>query len=240
MAMFTVYRCLLADCNDEGGRSLVYMYADAFGAPFILGYVASTTFVVFGVFNLIFAIYIESTLAAAKCQRKMDRNESIRVARLARELLKKFAMAQTLLFQHDPDCRELYADSKEFRMKMRGATHGMQIKSAGDLLISRDTFTLALRDPEVQHLLDALDISSDRMHLFEILDADDSGDVEASELIRGLLRVRGEAKKSDVVANLLAVRAAQHMIRKVEHLQQEVLDSLRVNENGPMSSWKNS
>eukprot|EP00971_Amphidinium_carterae_P080002 1583357-Amphidinium_carterae.1 len=54
-------------------------------------------FCVFGLFNLIFAIYIETTLAAARKQRKMDKSETVRVARLARELLKKFALAQALL-----------------------------------------------------------------------------------------------------------------------------------------------
>eukprot|EP00403_Amphidinium_massartii_P006383 CAMPEP_0178383472 /NCGR_PEP_ID=MMETSP0689_2-20121128/7019_1 /TAXON_ID=160604 /ORGANISM="Amphidinium massartii, Strain CS-259" /LENGTH=892 /DNA_ID=CAMNT_0020003693 /DNA_START=47 /DNA_END=2722 /DNA_ORIENTATION=- len=232
ISMFTVFRCLMNDCIDERGRPVVYMYAQEFGVAFVLGYVASTTVIVFGVFNLIFAIYIESTLAAAKSQRKMDRHESVRVARLARELLKKFAMAQTLTVQMDAEHRDSYGDSKEFRVKMRGASNGMQINSAGDLLISKETFTMALKDPEVQGLLDALDIASDRMHLFDILDADGSGDIEASELIRGLLRVRGEAKKSDVVANLLAVRAAQNMLRRLEQQAQEfhnqTMESLRV------------
>jgi len=221
MSMFTVFRCLMGDCIDEQGRPIVFLYAEEFGVPFVLGYISSTTVIVFGVFNLIFAIYIESTLAAAKSQRKMDPHESVRVARLTRELLKKFAMAQSLLSQHDPESQAAYCDTKEFRLKMRRGSHGMEINSAGELGISRDLFKLVLKDPEVQILLDSLDISSDRTHLFDILDADGSGEIEASELISGLLRVRGEAKKSDVVANLLAVRAAQNMIRKLEKQQQD-------------------
>jgi len=222
VSMFTVYRCLMNDCMDEQGRPIVYLYAEEFGAPFALGYIASTTVIVFGVFNLIFAIYIESTLAAAKSQRKMDNRESVRVARLTRELLKKFAMAQTLMNQQDPESRETFGDSKEYRQKMRRSSHiGMEIHSTGELLISRELFLLVLKDPEVQVYLDSLDISPDRTHLFDILDADGSGDIEAAELIRGLLRIRGEAKKSDVVANLLAVRAAQDMLRRMERQQQE-------------------
>mmetsp|Transcript_73347 Transcript_73347/g.174733 ORF Transcript_73347/g.174733 Transcript_73347/m.174733 type:complete len:403 (+) Transcript_73347:1-1209(+) len=220
MSMFTVFRCLMGDGMDAQGRPIVYLYAESFGAPFVLGYVCSMTFIVFGVFNLIFAIYIESTLAAARTQRKMDRKESVRVARMTRELLKKFALAQTLLGQQDSEKRELYGESREFKQRMRRSSQGVEINE-GELLISRELFTLVLSDPEVQTLLDALDISSDRTHLFDILDADGSGDIEATELIKGLLRVRGEAKKSDVVANLLAVRAAQNMIRNLEKQQQE-------------------
>mmetsp|Transcript_17000 Transcript_17000/g.38150 ORF Transcript_17000/g.38150 Transcript_17000/m.38150 type:complete len:318 (-) Transcript_17000:66-1019(-) len=214
MAMFTVFRCLMGDCQDQAGRPLVYLYGEEFGASFVLCYLAATIFVVFGVFNLIFAIYIESTLAAAKMQRKVDRKESIRIARMTRELLKKFALAQNVLEKQDEQNRETYGDTKEFRQLMRRSSQCVEIND-DSFLISRDLFTQVLKDPEVQTLMDALDISADRTHLFDILDADGSGDIEAAELIQGLLKVRGEAKKSDVVANLLAVRATQNMIRKL-------------------------
>mmetsp|Transcript_38555 Transcript_38555/g.90582 ORF Transcript_38555/g.90582 Transcript_38555/m.90582 type:complete len:166 (-) Transcript_38555:8-505(-) len=92
----------------------------------------------------------------------------------------------------------------------------------GTFQISREVFERVLWHPSVQELLDQLEISQDRAHLFEILDADASGSVEAVELIQGLLHLRGDAKKSDMVANLLAVRASQNMIRRLEREHQEV------------------
>jgi len=215
LAMFTVFRCLMGDCEDKDGRPIVYMYYQENGFAFVVVYVLSTVMVVFGLFNLIFAIYIETTLAAAKQQHKMDRKESVRIARHTRELLKKFALAQTLLENQDPDKRDTYGDTKEFAMSMMRSAYAAEVNE-GRFEVSRELFELVLKDPEVQTLLDALDISPDRTHLFDILDADCSGAIEPAELIQGLLQVRGEAKKSDVVANLLAVRAVQQMLRNLE------------------------
>eukprot|EP00971_Amphidinium_carterae_P212416 4215428-Amphidinium_carterae.1 len=43
-----------------------------------------------------------------------------------------------------------------------------------------------------------MDISPDRAGLFDILDADSSGAIEAQELIHGLLQVRGDARPDPV------------------------------------------
>merc|ERR1719336_1734958 len=82
--------------------------------------------------------------------------------------------------------------------------------------VSKELFLLVIQDSSVQKLMDDLDIPPDRASLFDVLDADGSGGLEVTELIQGLLRVRGEAKKSDVVGSLLAVRAVQGMIRELQ------------------------
>merc|ERR1719362_1618956 len=76
---------------------------------------------------------------------------------------------------------------------------------------------IALQDPAVLDHMDSLDLNpADRVNIFDILDADGSGSLEVRELITGVLRVRGEARKSDTVAALLAVRAVQDMLRRME------------------------
>merc|ERR1719414_1182837 len=65
--------------------------------------------------------------------------------------------------------------------------------------------------------MDQLDLDpADRVNIFDILDADGSGSLEVRELITGVLSVRGEARKSDTVAALLAVRAVQDTLRRME------------------------
>jgi len=229
LAMLTVFRCLMSDCMDRNGRPLVHMYSELFGLPFVLGYVAAMIFVIFGVFNLIFAIYIETTLAAAKSTKQMDRKESVRVARTTRELLKKFALAHRLYHEESPEFLDALADgdANKLRSTMRDGEHKVHDIDESQVVISKDLFLVAIQDPDVQKLLDALDISPDRASLFDVLDADGSGDVEATELVQGLLRVRGEARKSDVVANLLGIRACQQMIRKVEASHEQLASEVR-------------
>jgi len=221
LAMFTVFRCLVGECSDGAGRSLLAMYSTDFGVPFNIAYVASVIFIVFGVFNLIFAIYVEATMTAAKSHKMGNRQEEVKVARSARELFKKFAVAQTVMNSKSAQDREAYGRTREFKQMLRQSYLAADVDSA-NIQISKDVFLLTLHDKEVQHLLDALDIGSDRANLYDIFDADSSGTVEASELIQGFLSVRGEAKKTDVVANLLAVKATQCMLRKVEGEQESL------------------
>merc|ERR1719335_213384 len=84
------------------------------------------------------------------------------------------------------------------------------------LEITRDLFYIVLGDSEVQKLMDDLDIPSDRARLIDVLDADGSNSLQVVEPVQGLLKVRGEARKSDAVATLLAIRAVQEQMRDIK------------------------
>merc|ERR1740121_1932509 len=62
-SMFTVYRCLTSDCTTATGEPLTALLQKAYGWPFVLCYLVFSIFVTFGIFNIIVAIYIESTLS---------------------------------------------------------------------------------------------------------------------------------------------------------------------------------
>jgi len=65
-------------------------------------------------------------------------------------------------------------------------------------------------------LLDALDINiNSHAELFDVLDADLSGQLEVHELISGLMRLRGPTEKCDTIATLLGVR---HMTSILEDI----------------------
>mmetsp|Transcript_68845 Transcript_68845/g.212911 ORF Transcript_68845/g.212911 Transcript_68845/m.212911 type:complete len:135 (-) Transcript_68845:43-447(-) len=76
-------------------------------------------------------------------------------------------------------------------------------------------------------MLDSLDIPlASRDALFDTLDANCNGTIEISELVQGLLKLRGSADKGDTVATLLAVRSMQKSLKANEALhlhQQQVL-----------------
>merc|ERR1712159_446154 len=91
--------------------------------------------------------------------------------------------------------------------------------------------------------MDDLEIPPDRAHLFDILDADGSADLEVAELVQGLLRVRGEARKSDVIGVVLAVRKLQDMVRQLErrvlrHLDRLCPDGMRTRSKSPKEKYR--
>jgi len=222
MSMFTGFRCFTGDCTDEAGNSIPLKLESYFGFPFALAYCTTTMMVTFGIFNIIIAIYIEKTLDAAKIQSLMDKKtrdrESLRVAHVTKRLLKKFCRAVRFFGKDVQDDR---AHGIKMGKLLNDATHEEEDEIEDfDMTISKDLFLLVIQHKEVQALLDELDIPHDRASLFDVLDADGSGDLEVTELVHGFLKVRGDARKSDVVAGLLSIRAVQEQLRHVDaHVQ---------------------
>lgn len=220
-SMFTAFRCFTSDCNDSEGRPIASTMGKMYGWQFTVPYILCVMFVTFGIFNLIIAIYIEATMTAAKHndmvdKKKQDR-EALRVARATKKLLKKFCAAQRAF--SDPS--SLF-DSNNKIVSLDTALMEQNLSSSLNddveddaMTITKELFLLVVQDKGVQALMDELDIPADRGHLFDILDADGSGDLAVTELVQGLLKVRGEARKTDMVACLLAVRAVQEGVAGV-------------------------
>merc|ERR1712217_220567 len=83
--------------------------------------------------------------------------------------------------------------------------------------VTREVFESAFAGPDEQRLMDKLEIDeTDRHDLFEVLDSDNSGVLTVDELIKGIMAVRGQAKKSDMVATRLAVMAVQQSLRNIQ------------------------
>merc|ERR1712110_417957 len=65
----------------------------------------------------------------------------------------------------------------------------------------------SIRDDHVHMLLDDLNIGQDnRSQLFELFDAEASGEVSVSDIVAVLLKVRGDVQKSDLIASREALR----------------------------------
>merc|ERR1719335_6522 len=82
-----------------------------------------------------------------------------------------------------------------------------------------------IQDSAACKLLDELDIprGAERAELFEVLDADGSGTLSAAEFISGLMKVRGEARKSDIIATRLSVSSLQELLRNIPPLLDALL-----------------
>ena len=123
--------------------------ATKFGLTFIIPYVASYMLVTMGIFNVILAVYVDITMRAAK---KNDVNsteqyarESIRVARCARELPKRFATAYRELSDadHGPSAVEMMS-SMEFTSNRAGVFTDDDIHD--QIEISKELFLVVIQD----------------------------------------------------------------------------------------------
>jgi len=233
-SMFTLFRCFTGDCADEAGRSIPMSLSEALGTPFALAYCVCMMIVTFGIFNLIIAIYIENTLEAAKQHHDKDRQkryrESLRIAHATKDLLKRFCIAAQALseFCDHSGIKSEKEETKEHFIStaLRTLSHVPE-ESYESTSISKDLFLMVIQDQTVQKLMDELDIPpGDRASLFDVLDSDGSGGLAVTELVQGLLKVRGEARRSDVIAVLLSVRTMQSMVRDLEGAMSECQDSI--------------
>jgi len=208
--MFTFFRCFTGDCNADDGRPMASLLAQKFGTFFVICFVVSYMLVAMGIFNVILAVYVDITMKAAKETEAMNAEqharESIRIARTTRELLKKFAA-----FQKSFTDGTIISEPSGNRPSV--AFTDEDINDA--LSISKECFLMVVQDRSVQKLMDELDLPPDRANLFEIIDADGSGTLHVSELVHGLLKIRGDIKKSDTVAPLLATKAVQQMVQEM-------------------------
>eukprot|EP00913_Durusdinium_trenchii_P031681 g29667.t1 len=192
--MFTAFRCFTGECVNHQGHSITSLLADEFGVIFILSFVASYMLVTMGIFNVILAVYVDITMKAAK-----------------EELLKKFAAAH----------RDFMAMEEAFDFTGKNFNPMPALFTDDDvheqIEISKELFLVVIQDHSVQRLMDDLDLPPDRANLFEVIDADGSGTLHITELVQGLLKIRGDISKSDTVASLLATKAVQRIDPRSRH-----------------------
>ncbi|CAK9023928.1 L type [Durusdinium trenchii] len=222
--MFTAFRCFTGECVNHQGHSITSLLADEFGVIFILSFVASYMLVTMGIFNVILAVYVDITMKAAKENEAVTAEqyarESIRIARTTRELLKKFAAAH----------RDFMAMEEAFDFTGKNFNPMPALFTDDDvheqIEISKELFLVVIQDHSVQRLMDDLDLPPDRANLFEVIDADGSGTLHITELVQGLLKIRGDISKSDTVASLLATKAVQRIVEDMRKETEEHLLSI--------------
>ncbi|CAE7721386.1 CACNA1E [Symbiodinium sp. CCMP2456] len=220
VSMFTAFRCFTGQCETIDGAPLAAVLGKEIGLPFVIPYICSYMLVSMGIFNVILAVYVDITMRAAKeneaTTAEQHARESVRIARTTRELLKRFAAANKIF--RDREAEGLEASSRpsvrsRFDLDLSPqSAHFTDQAMQDEIEITKELFLLVVQDPSVQGLMDDLDLPADRANLFEVIDADQSGTLHVSELVQGLLKVRGDLKKSDAVAGLLATQSLQQMV----------------------------
>merc|ERR1712012_901528 len=92
-----------------------------------------------------------------------------------------------------------------------------------NIQITPDFFNHLRSFKEFQGLLIDLDVSDeDQLDLFETLDVDGSGTIDLEELIVGICKLRGDARRSDIVGVSLITRSLQMSMTRFEEATMEI------------------
>jgi hypothetical protein len=231
-SMFTVFRCAFGDCSTTGGMPIfewVHDPATGYGGFYSMIYCIFVFIVGIGLFNVISAIFVESTMTAAlqgELNKKTERlqNEKLwatRVTTLILTLMEYSGKGDAVDFTKFDSDNNGQLDDKEREMYRRG------LQALIDEEVKPDVFDLWVVDPRVARALLDLDINpDDNAHLFDILDCDNTGDLFVSEVIDGLQRLRGEPRRSDIITIDLMVRSIQDQCKSLIESMEKVTSRL--------------
>eukprot|EP00928_Gymnodinium_smaydae_P061699 TRINITY_DN45729_c0_g1_i1.p1 TRINITY_DN45729_c0_g1~~TRINITY_DN45729_c0_g1_i1.p1 ORF type:complete len:600 (-),score=116.12 TRINITY_DN45729_c0_g1_i1:76-1875(-) len=198
-AMFTIFRCSFGDCSDPYGVPIFEYVHKYYGGFYTLGYSIFIFVVSIGLFNVISAIFVESTMAVASAmsnQKKKSRLQDSKrwdtnIACLIKRLIE---------LSDDHHIEKLSENVDE--------VYGLELPCAKIDELSKD--------PVGIRALTALDIdAADREGLSEILDPDNGGTINVVELVEGIRRLRGEPRRSDIVIVNLMIRSIQKDISEL-------------------------
>jgi len=237
-SMFSLFRCLTDGCSGDDGAPLHVHLAEEFGVGFMVLYVCMFLFGTFCILNLTMALFVDYVIVASR-RRSLEargnnelemRNELKDV--ICAMLLKtrgelglwsqahQEAPSTVTWYQRTTQTKESINTQRRKRATILDEQIGML---DSDLKITRDIFHMWLSDTQFLNLLNLLEIDTcNKSELFDVLDSDQSGELEVKEIISGLMHMGGLLQKSDIVAAVLSVR---HLVAIVGDMRAK-LDTL--------------
>lgn len=215
-SMFTMFRCSFGECSTKFGTPLSQHITETHGRFWSLIYSVFLFIVVIGLFNVISAIFVESTMSSAAQlasktkQERLDNNKrwAENVVTLLSSLLE---IARPGMEGLEDLAQGSYTD--EMLSEMIQMTFPRQVI---DEVVHKNERAL--------HALTRLDIDpSDHKYLSDILDPANTGSVSVPTLVDGLKRLRGEPRRSDIITVDLMIRSSQKKIDDIWRWTKEIL-----------------
>jgi len=204
-SMMTTFRCAFGDCTDAHGNSLLEQISTV---SMIWGYLYAGFLLVaiIGFFNVISAIFVESSLASAaqlQSQRRRMKLEDNEV--WSTNVMVILTALHNGLANHGEDGLELAEPGCCTPQQVDALLCSDFPRSVLDQVIAEDKMVIqALRNLDIDQ--------QDYKKLSDILDPDNSGEISVVELVDGLKRLRGDARRSDIITVDLMVRSLQERI----------------------------
>lgn len=254
----TMFRCFTEGCADYDGRPLQErMRASHVQGEwmFVISYVLVFLFISIGIFNLIMAVFIDSVNDGSL--KKKQRELGASAAKTEYILADKFKVKclaehkKSVLSSAPPrhGIRDAEALERSLtHLARRTAKSGMLDESSAGIrklmerhgtIVSEEEFTKWLyTDHDLIQILDDADVDlSVKFDLFDVLDADISGELDFGELINGLMKCRGPVSKNDVIAIRNKVGHLVKMVTQIkEHIcPEKMTEPGRCSRNSQMS-----
>eukprot|EP00930_Biecheleria_cincta_P088496 TRINITY_DN7773_c0_g1_i1.p1 TRINITY_DN7773_c0_g1~~TRINITY_DN7773_c0_g1_i1.p1 ORF type:complete len:1008 (+),score=189.64 TRINITY_DN7773_c0_g1_i1:39-3062(+) len=237
--MMTLFRCMIGDCSTTGGRSLAMLLSDGFGLRFDIFYSLSMTITIFCLFNIFTAMFVEAVLSGLKyndTQRKYAKlSEHAYVKSKVKELVKKVGSVvrnRRMAMGTQEDKQALFRRSVTRTLAIgdeKNHNHedfqdqDEQMGGANELNLDETEFNFLLRHGSIRRILEELDIVVEpRSGVFDAFNTNSDGFVSMSEMVSGLLRLRGDLQKTDMVASQITLASIQ---RRVSEIQASALQS---------------
>lgn len=220
-AWFTMFRCSVAsDCATEEGRPIFLLLVNDFGWGYAVIFVLTTMLMSVGLFNVIAAIFVENTLAAARFNNTVQKRQRLldtqMFAEKAAELV-RFVWSVHIHKLCDPAWDDLATSTGQRSLHdLIVPMSDGDIDEATALQITPDLFAFLRTFKEFKAVLEDLDISDeDQVDLFDTLDVDGGGTIDLDEMIIGISKLRGDARRSDIVGVGLKVRSIQADLKRL-------------------------
>lgn len=224
-AMFTAFRFMLGDYSTRSGKSIVVAFSQGYGKRFDFVFVCWMIVVIFGYFNIITAIFVESTTAGLK------HNDFKR--KYAQQYERKYVVRKLkALMQRIKDLHESrghqYAKRRSNAVTIVSTAAARSLMSdISKIAIEQDEFVDIMEDAAVRELMDELDIGIfNPAGLFDTLDPEGNGMVTLPSMVQSIMKLRGEPQKNDIIASWVSLRALHNkfdgLLVDIDNLQTQI------------------
>lgn len=211
-AIFTTFRCSFGDCSLSDGTPIFETVLPYYGPGWVFFYAMSIFVVSIVLFNVISAMFVERTMAAASALSLEKRR-----ARLSdeRHLFWKVTSLIKRIIEFSPEI-----DIPDDKLS-ECLSEVMQME------VPVSVVDEAIKDPFVIKTLNELDINpQDHRRLSDIFDPDNGGTVELADVAVGIRRMRGEPRRSDIVCIDLMIRSMQPVLAETLEIVTEIRNAL--------------
>lgn len=214
LSMFTTFRFMLGDSSTAGGKSLAVMFSQGYGSSFMILYSCFMVAVMFGLFNIITAIFVDSTIAGLKhndVRRKYARQyEKNYVQGKLRNFLQR--VSEIVAARRDGNAEDIVAPASIRKSVAMNSVQPM-LEEMQLLTLDEDDFREVMEDMVIKMVLQDLDVEMyNPSGMFDTFDPDGNKSITTSEMIQAIMKLRGGPQKNDLIASWVAIKALHEKV----------------------------